>query len=102
MAETTERADTVVDGATCPFANVDRIEDASRLLRSRTAVSHSPDLFAGRKYDEINGETNGREFLAASMMFTEGEAHRSRRKLRTPLGRADALHDIRDDVVLPA
>src|SRR5712672_3514900 len=101
MAETTERADTVVDGATCPFAHVDRIEDVSRLLRSRTAVSHSPDLFAGRKNDEVNGEINVREFLAASMMYAEGESHRSRRKLLNPLVRADALAYIREDIVLP-
>jgi cytochrome P450 len=103
MAEMTERADieTVVDGAKCPFAHVDRIEDVSRLLRSRTAVSHSPDLFAGRKHDEVNGEINVREFLAASMMYTEGESHRSRRKLLNPLVRANALQYIREDVVLP-
>jgi len=101
MAETTEREDEAVDGATCPFAHVDRIEDISRLLRARTAVSHSPDLFAGRKNDEVNGEINVREFLAASMMYTEGESHRSRRKLLNPLVRADALASIREDIVLP-
>jgi cytochrome P450 len=100
MAETTE-AETVVDGAQCPFAHVDNIEDVSRLLRSRTAVTHSPDLFAGRKSDEVNGEINVREFLAASMMYTEGDSHRSRRKLLNPLVRADALAYIREDIVLP-
>jgi cytochrome P450 len=100
MAETTE-AETVVDGAKCPFAHVDKIEDVSRLLRSRTAVTHSPDLFAGRKSDEVNGEINVREFLAASMMYTEGDSHRSRRKLLNPLVRADALAYIREDIVLP-
>ena len=100
MAETTEQ-EKVVDGAKCPFAHVDRIQDVSRLLRSRTAVSHSPDLFAGRKSDEVNGEINVREFLAASMMYTEGESHRSRRKLLNPLVRAEALAYIREDIVLP-
>jgi cytochrome P450 len=80
---------------------VNRLEDLSRLLRSRTAVAHSADLFAGRKNDEVNGEINVREFLAASMMFTEGDSHRLRRKLLNPLVRADALHGIREDVVLP-
>ena len=100
MAEITA-AETVVDGAKCPFAHVDKIEDVSRLLRSRTAVRHSPDLFAGRKSDEVNGEINVREFLAASMMYTEGESHRNRRKLLNPLVRADALAYIREDIVLP-
>jgi cytochrome P450 len=99
MTEATEQE--VVDGAKCPFAHVDHIEDISRLLRVRTAVTHSPDLFAGRKGDEVNGEINVREFLAASMMYTEGESHRTRRKLLNPLVRADALAYIREDIVLP-
>src|SRR5215510_8339153 len=90
-------AETAVDGAKCPFAHVDKIEDVSWLLRSRTAVTHSADLFAGRKSDEVNGEINVREFLAASMMYTEGESHRLRRKLLNPLVRADALAYIRED-----
>lgn len=91
----------MADGAKCPFARVNQIADASKLLRSKTAVAHSPDLFAGRKADEVNGEINVREFLAASMMFVEGDSHRRRRKLLNPLVRADALQGIREDIVLP-
>jgi cytochrome P450 len=91
----------VADGAKCPFTRVNTFADASKLLRSKTAVAHSPDLFAGRKSDEVNGEINVREFLAASMMFVEGDSHRQRRKLLNPLVRADALEGIREDVVLP-
>jgi cytochrome P450 len=80
---------------------VNQIADVSKLLRSKTAVTHSPDLFAGRKSDEVNGEINVREFLGASMMFLEGESHRLRRKLLNPLVRADALQGIREDIVLP-
>lgn len=90
-----------VDGSMCPYARVNRLADVSKLLRSKTAVTHSPDLFAGRKSDEINGEINVREFLGASMMFLEGESHRRRRKLLNPLVRADALQGIREDIVLP-
>jgi cytochrome P450 len=90
-----------VEGSKCPIARVDQIADAAKLLRSKSAVAHSPDLFAGRKDDEVNGEINVREFLAASMMFVEGESHRRRRKLLNPLVRADALQGIREDVVLP-
>src|ERR1700722_14981973 len=90
-----------VDGSKCPFAPVNRLADVSKLLRSKSAVTHSPDLFAGRKSDEVNGEINVREFLAASMMFVEGDSHRHRRKLLNPLVRADALQGIREDVVLP-
>ena len=103
MAEATGQAETAdtVDGAKCPFARVSTLEDVSRLLRSKTAVTHSPDLFASRASDEVNGEINVREFLAASMMYTEGDSHRLRRKLLNPLVRADALQGIREDVVLP-
>src|SRR3984885_4151702 len=90
-----------VNGSKCPFAPVNRLADVSKLLRSKTAVTHSPDLFAGRKADEVNGEINVREFLGASMMYTEGPSHRSRRKLLNPLVRADALSGIREDIVLP-
>ena len=105
MTDTAARHDAApaeaVDGAKCPFARVNQIADASKLLRSKSAVAHSPDLFAGRKADEINGEINVREFLAASMMFVEGDSHRLRRKLLNPLVRADALQGIREDIVLP-
>ena len=103
MTETTEQPELaeVVDGSKCPFARVNQIADASKLLRSKTAVTHSPDLFAGRRSDEVNGEINVGEFLAASMMFVEGESHRLRRKLLNPLVRADALQGIREDIVLP-
>jgi cytochrome P450 len=90
-----------VDGAQCPFARANTIGDIGKLLRSRTAVSHDPYLFANYKEDPVNGEINVREFLGASMMYTEGPSHRSRRKLLNPLVRADALSGIREDIVLP-
>jgi cytochrome P450 len=100
-ADRGETATAAVDGSKCPFARLTRLADVSRLLRSKTAVAHSPDLFAGRRSDEVNGEINVREFLGGSMMFIEGESHRQRRKLLNPLVRADALDAIREDVVLP-
>ncbi|GAA0611894.1 hypothetical protein GCM10009547_12410 [Sporichthya brevicatena] len=85
----------------CPFARVDKLEDIGKLMRSRTAVTHNPDFFAARAADEVNGEINVREFLGAAMIYDDGESHRLRRKLLNPLVRADALHGIREDVVLP-
>lgn len=90
-----------VDGAQCPFARANTIGDIGKLLRSRTAVTHDPYLFANYREDPVNGEINVREFLGASMMYTEGPSHRSRRKLLNPLVRADALSGIREDIVLP-
>jgi len=90
-----------VDGAQCPFARANTIGDIGKLLRSRTAVTHDPYLFANYREDPVNGEINVREFLGASMMYTEGPSHRARRKLLNPLVRADALSGIREDIVLP-
>lgn len=90
-----------VDGSQCPFARANTIHDIGKLLRSKTAVTHDPYLFANYKEDPVNGEINVKEFLGASMMFTEGPSHRSRRKLLNPLVRADALSGIREDIVLP-
>jgi cytochrome P450 len=90
-----------IDGSKCPFARVNTMQDISNLLRSKTAVTHDPRLFAAYKDDPINGEINVREFLGASMMYVEGDSHRLRRKLLNPLVRADALAGIREEIVLP-
>jgi cytochrome P450 len=90
-----------VDGSQCPFARASTIGDIGKLLRSRTAVTHDPYLFANAKEDPVNGEINVSEFLGASMMYTEGPSHRLRRKLLNPLVRADSLAGIREDIVLP-
>jgi cytochrome P450 len=91
----------MVETARCPFTSVNRFEDVATLMRSKTAIAHRPELFAGVAADPVNGEINVREFLEASFMFTEGESHRERRKLLNPLVRADALSGIREDVILP-
>jgi cytochrome P450 len=103
MTQTTEPVGAAEpkDGAQCPYARVNKIEDIGKLLRSRTAVTHDPYLFANFKDDPINGEINVRDFLGASMMYVEGASHRLRRKLLNPLVRADALSGIREDIVLP-
>jgi cytochrome P450 len=85
----------------CPYARVSQLEDIGKLLRSQTAVTHNPYLFANYKEDHVNGEINVREFLGASMMYVEGDSHRRRRKALNPLVRGDALQGIREDVVLP-
>jgi cytochrome P450 len=85
----------------CPYATVNNLADVSKLMRTKGAVVHRPELFAGIKADPVNGEINLREFLGASFMFNEGPSHRSRRKLLNPLVRADALAGIREDVILP-
>lgn len=100
MTETTSEPG-AVDGAACPFASVNTIEDIGKLLRSKTAVTHDPYLFANHKEDPVNGEINVREFLGPTFQFREGPSHRSRRKLLNALVRADRLQGIREDVILP-
>ena len=89
------------DGAQCPFARVNTIGDIGKLLRSRTAVTHDPYLFANAKEDPVNGEINVKEFLGPSMMYVEGPSHRNRRKALNPLVRADAISGLREDIILP-
>jgi cytochrome P450 len=105
MTQTTEPAGgsvaEPVDGSQCPYARVNTIEDIGKLLRSRTAVTHDPYLFANAKEDPVNGEINVREFLGASMMYVDGPSHRTRRKVLNPLVRADAIAGLREDIVLP-
>ncbi|GAA0607758.1 hypothetical protein GCM10009547_07100 [Sporichthya brevicatena] len=95
----------LIDGAGgscgCPFATVNQLPDVSKLMRTKGAVAHKPELFAGVKADPVNGEINVREFLGASFMFNEGDSHRSRRKLLNPLVRVDALSGIREEIILP-
>lgn len=85
----------------CPYARVNKLEDVTKLMRSRTALAHEPELFAGLAADPVNGLINVKEFLEASFMFTEGDSHRRRRKLLMPLVRAEALDGIREDVIIP-
>ncbi|WP_084670898.1 cytochrome P450 [Sporichthya polymorpha] len=85
----------------CPYARVTRLADVTKLLRSKSALANEPELFANVAEDPVNGEINVREFLAASFIFSEGESHRSRRKLLNPLVRTDALTGIREDIILP-
>jgi cytochrome P450 len=101
MTETVDHAAPETEGTTCPWVGVNKFSDVAMLMRSRTAITHSPDLFASRASDELNGEINVREFLAASMMYTEGESHRLRRRLLNTIVRSEALQGIREDVVLP-
>ncbi|MDQ1517491.1 MAG: hypothetical protein QOE80_3321 [Actinomycetota bacterium] len=97
----TRSADTQSSGATCPFLRVNRYEDAVRFDRHR-AILNAAEMFAGVGDDPVNGEINVREFLDGSVVFLNGAEHRERRKLLNTLLRPDALHAIREDVILPA
>jgi cytochrome P450 len=88
-------------GTKCPFARVQALDDVMTLVRSRTAVDRSPELFAAIDADPINGEINLREFLSGSFTFVEGDSHRQRRKIMNRLVRPDALEEIREDIIVP-
>jgi len=85
----------------CPFLRINRYEDALRFDRHR-AILNAAEMFAGVAEDPDNGEINVREFLDGSVVFMNGHEHRERRKLLNTLLRPDALHAIREDVILPA
>ena len=88
-------------GSGCPFVRVREMEDVATLVRSRTAVDRSPELFASIDSDPVNGEINLREFLSGSFTFVEGESHRQRRRIMNQLVRPDALEEIREVVIVP-
>lgn len=85
----------------CPFLRINRYEDALRFDRHR-AILNAAEMFAGVTEDPVNGEINVREFLDGSVVFMNGPEHRERRKLLNTLLRPDALHAVREDVILPA
>lgn len=99
----TERAELAqrVFDSKLDYVRVNTLGDIGKLLRSKTAVTHNPYLFANYKEDQLNGEINVREFLGESMMYVEGDSHRLRRKLLNPLVRADALQGLREEIILP-
>jgi cytochrome P450 len=84
-----------------PFLRINRYEDALRFDRHR-AILNAAEMFAGVGDDPVNGEINVSEFLEGSVVFMNGPEHRERRKLLNTLLRPDALHAIREDVILPA
>jgi cytochrome P450 len=85
----------------CPFLRINRYEDALRFDRHR-AILNAAEMFAGVAEDPVNGEINVDEFLDGSVVFMNGPEHRERRKRLNTLLRPDALHAIREDVILPA
>jgi cytochrome P450 len=85
----------------CPVLRINRYEDALRFDRDRN-ILNAAEMFAAVAADPVNGEINVREFLHGSVVFMNGSEHRDRRKLLNTLLRPDALHAIREDVILPA
>jgi cytochrome P450 len=97
-----KREDVGIDGAgICPYVSVRRMEDVTTLIRSRTAVDRTPELFAALDADPVNGEINVREFLLGSFTFVEGDSHRERRRILNQLVRPEALDEIREDIIVP-
>jgi cytochrome P450 len=77
------------------------MSDVLQVVRSKS-VHNAPEAFADVAGDPVNGAVNVAEFLAEAVAFTEGLAHRDRRRLLNQLVRPDALDVIREDVILPA
>ncbi len=75
--------------------------DAVATFRSKNIV-HSAALLAG-VHREVGGEAEVclREFVGDALTFSNGESHRTRRKVLNQLVRPEALDHIRDEIVTP-
>jgi cytochrome P450 len=85
----------------CPVVNIRTMKEVVPTVRSKL-IRHQAEMFADVESDPVNGEINVREFLAGSVMYEDGPAHRERRKMLNQLVRPDALDAIREDIILPA
>ena len=65
-------------------------------------IVHHPDMFAGVPSDPVNGRINTDEFLDGSIIYESGRNHRDRRRMLNHLMRPEALHSIREDIIIPA
>jgi len=81
------------------FRSGESAADVVELLRPDCRPAR-PDLFAGRKSEEVNGEINVREFLGASMDVLEGEFTPPAPQAAQHPGRA-VRWTARDDIVRP-
>ncbi|HEY1972136.1 MAG TPA: cytochrome P450 [Pseudonocardia sp.] len=85
----------------CPVVHLKSMDEVIEGVRSKK-ILHHPDMFAGVPADPVNGEINVNEFLRGSIVFTHGQEHRDRRRLLNHLLRPDALHAIREEIIIPA
>ena len=85
----------------CPVVSLRTMSEVTEVVRSKK-IQHHPDMFAAVHADPVNGSINVNEFLAGSVVFTDGQEHRDRRRMLNHLLRPDALTAIREEIILPA
>lgn len=85
----------------CPIVDLKTMDEVIEGVRGKKIVHH-PNMFAGVASDPVNGKINAEEFLEGSIVFTPGAAHRDRRRMLNHLLRPEALHTIREDIIIPA
>ncbi|MBA3741439.1 cytochrome P450 [Sporichthya sp.] len=85
----------------CPVAHVRGSAAATAALRSKD-LRNSDQMWAGIFHQPgVESETCLREFVKNDITFTNGEAHRTRRKLLNQLVRPAALDLFRDEILEP-
>src|SRR6202011_2013561 len=92
---------TVLSPEVCPYRNLRRMDEVLKAVRSKP-ILNPPAGFAASGTDPENAAINVREFLQGTVMFTDGDAHRDRRKLLNRLVSPDSVNFIREDILLPA
>ncbi len=89
------------DTGACPIVHLKTMDEVIEGVRGKKIVHH-PDMFAGVAADPVNGRINAEEFLEGSITFTPGVEHRDRRRMLNHLLRPEALHSIREEIIIPA
>ncbi|MBA3741438.1 cytochrome P450 [Sporichthya sp.] len=87
----------------CPAFAVDGWDDVVATLRSKDIV-HSAAILAGAHRDPEpggQGEVCLREFIGNALTFSNGDSHRTRRRVLNQLVRPAALDVFRDEVIAP-
>lgn len=97
MAVTAQRT----DAGACPVVHLKTMDEVIEGVRGKK-ILHHPDMFAGVPSDPVNGKINVEEFLEGSIVFSHGQEHRDRRRMLNHLLRPDALHAIREEIIIPA
>ena len=85
----------------CPIVDLKTMDEVIEGVRGKKIVHH-PDMFAGVPSDPVNGRINTDEFLEGSIIYESGRNHRDRRRMLNHLLRPEALHSIREDIIIPA
>jgi len=98
---TTPENESVVPLAECPVFRTPDMAGAIAAFRSKDVVSSDVVFSGAHRSSDDAAQTCLREYIDNGLTFTNGAAHRTRRRLLNKLVRPEILDTFRDDVVVP-